>query len=139
MRMEEDIRKVLASNVLALLVNRGGALKPNEKKGYSRLVAKGIPMGTAQRVLDGDTSIGIDKVQEIAEKFGAKAWQLLVPDFNAGSLPKIGGAALPFSKEVSDLLARMDPDGLRKAENALRGHLEIEILARPANDLQRHG
>lgn len=48
-----------------------------------RLIDKGIPNGTAQRVLGGQTSVGLDVVDRLAHVFNVPAWRLLAPGLGA--------------------------------------------------------
>lgn len=89
------LRADLAANVLAALVAER-PLGPREKKGYARLISKGLPNGSAQRILDADTSVGIDVVAQVAEALGLKPWQLLVPGLNPADPPE----AIPKSAVV---------------------------------------
>lgn len=57
-----NVRAVLRENVLALLKRRTGEFRGNES-GVSRLKGLGVSHGTAQRALDGSTSIGIALVR----------------------------------------------------------------------------
>jgi transcriptional regulator with XRE-family HTH domain len=44
-----------------------------------RLKAIGFSNGTAQRVLEGSTSIGLDTLDELAARLGVSAWRLVQP------------------------------------------------------------
>lgn len=50
------------------------------ESGVQRLIDKGYTNGTAQRILGGETSIGLDIVDRLAATFGVPAWRLLAPN-----------------------------------------------------------
>lgn len=75
--MTDASRVILRDNLRALL-----SLQPGES-GVQRLIAKGIANGTAQRLLGGDTSVGLDVLDRLAALFGVPAWRLLAPSMGA--------------------------------------------------------
>ena len=81
-----SVKDVVRDNVLALLTHVGGPL-PAGQSGVTRLKNMGVAQGTAQRVLGGETSIGIDVLQQIAELFKLEPWQLLVPGLDPARVP----------------------------------------------------
>lgn len=108
--MPTDAKAIVGANVLALLQHRGGAFTGTET-GITRLVARGIPNGTAQRVLAGTTSIGLDVLQRVAEALEVEPWQLLVPGIDPAALPGLTAdpTAWPFplvSRAAYNLLGR---------------------------------
>ncbi len=99
-----DIRDVLAVNVQRLVAHKEGiALDPANplaERLYSATVRRArVPMGTAQRILDADTSIGISIVAKIARALGVQAYQLLIPDLDPADPVR-----LPASPEERRLL-----------------------------------
>lgn len=82
---ERDIRRVLADNVRRLIAHHAKKdLDPGKPLALVNALkdkAK-ITMGTAQRVLEGKTSIGISIIDKIAREFKLRAYQLLVPDLD---------------------------------------------------------
>lgn len=81
----------------------------------------GVGRGTVQRIKEGQTSVGTDKLTQIAEAFGLEAWQLLVPGLHA---PDHLPSDQPFSQEAQRIAHWFDklPDdlGIRAtAENRL--------------------
>lgn len=82
-RMADDLKKVVAGNVRALL-----GLQPGEK-GIARLIALGFSNGNAQRVLGGETSIGLDVLGELAKALNVQPWQLCTPNLEPDRLPEL--------------------------------------------------
>jgi hypothetical protein len=72
-----DLRKVLKANVLKLLEDEE-PLRPSET-GIGRLKKLGVRTGLAQRLLGGETSVGIENVALVARKLGVTPWRLLRP------------------------------------------------------------
>lgn len=95
--MTDDIRAVLRDNVKALLEKRAREDK-TQKPGISGLIAMGIPNGTAQRILGGKTSIGLDVVEKLAKGLKVSPWVLLVPQLSVDALPGLteDHSAWPF-------------------------------------------
>lgn len=82
-----DPAAVLHANVEALLAHHTGT-KPDGSVVWHRLVSQyHIANGTAQRIKESNTSIGIDMVAKVAKAFGLEAWQLLVPGLDPTNLP----------------------------------------------------
>lgn len=81
--MASDIKIVVRDNVRALL-----RLSPTES-GVSKLIDLGIPNGSAQRVLKGETSVGLDVMSELARVLKVSPWQLCVPGIDPDRLPDI--------------------------------------------------
>lgn len=46
-----------------------------------------IGVGTAQRIKDRETSVGLDIVDRVAGVFGLQAWQILLPNLNPKNVP----------------------------------------------------
>ena len=69
----------------------------------------GIGRGTAQRIMEGKTSVGIDVIRTIANSFGVEAWQLTHP--NLASV--LHGVSLaPTSNENNGMSLKNKPDEL---------------------------
>jgi hypothetical protein len=123
----QDVKQTIRENVLALIEADGGPL-PYGQSGVSRLTAKGVALGTAQRILGGQTSVGVDVLQKVAEAFGIKAWHLLVEGLNAKSPPGLteDPAAWPFP-----MVSRDDYWSLTEVDRAfVQGALKGEIASR---------
>lgn len=85
----ETLKQIIRENVRALMAaDKGGPLKSNET-GVTRLLQKGFANGTAQRILDDETSIGIDVIEALATAFGVQPWQLMTKGLNPGSPPAL--------------------------------------------------
>jgi hypothetical protein len=74
---QTTLREILRQNVLELL-SRDKPFRAGET-GVMRLKALGFSNGTAQRVIEGSTSVGIDTVEELALRLGVSSWRLLQP------------------------------------------------------------
>ena len=72
-----DLKLILMENTLSLL-SAEGRFKSNET-GVSRLVKKGVGQGTAQRILEGKTSVGLETVEQLSDLLGVSPWRLLQP------------------------------------------------------------
>lgn len=83
-----DSKAVLWKNVQELMKKRYG--EENQTK-----LAKdvGFGTGTAIRLKAGQTSVGIDIIDRLAQFFGLQPWQLLVPGLKPDALPALGGDA----------------------------------------------
>jgi hypothetical protein len=90
---EPSIKEVIKTNVLALLKHQGGAFSARESSGVTRLKALGFPHGTAQRILDDTTAIGVNVLGELADKLKVEPWHLLVPGLDPAHLPTKGEPA----------------------------------------------
>lgn len=79
-----DLKVVIRDNVRRLL-----GLAPAEK-GVAQLMAKtGFKNGTAQRVLEAETSIGVDVLAKLAKGLNVQPWQLLIDDLQPDNLPTL--------------------------------------------------
>ena len=75
----------------------------------------GVGRGTIQRIKEGETSVGTDKLRQIADAFHLETWQLLVPGLktwddhetldSAARYDKLSGLALNIA-EMFDTLPR---------------------------------
>lgn len=84
-----DSRKALWESVAALMTHHWGAVN------LSRLAREaGIGPGSATRLKEQQTSVGIELIDKIADLFGAQSWQLLVPGYD----PKNPPTLLPMSE-----------------------------------------
>jgi hypothetical protein len=59
--------------------------------------------GTASRLKEGATSVGVDIVDKIAKNFHLQAWELLVPSFDPDNRP----ALQPLSEQERKLYKRL--------------------------------
>ena len=73
-RLSEELRNTLWLNVQALMVAKYGA------ENLTRLAFDaGVGLGTATRIKQASTSVGLDVIAKIATVFGVAPWQLLAP------------------------------------------------------------
>lgn len=93
-----DSKKLLAAAVMALMTKHYGG------ENISRLAKDcKIGLGSAARVRDGETSVGLDIVDKIAEHFHVKPWELLVQGFSPDNRPTLQ----PLSEQERKLYARL--------------------------------
>jgi hypothetical protein len=109
-----DVKRTIRENILALLCKEFGPLPPGQT-GISQLMKKGFATSTAQRVLDEDTQIRVDLLEELARKFGLSPWQLLVPSLDPASLPGLTADSTAWPFPMVDRAAYW---GLSEAERA---------------------
>ena len=79
-----DSKSVLRANVETLM--RAWYGKVN-KTAFGR--DTGIEIGGAQRVLSGETNVGVDMIDAIARRAALEPWQLLVPDMQPDAPPEL--------------------------------------------------
>lgn len=91
--MKNDLKDCVAVNVRALL-----DLRPREK-GVARLIHRGIANGNAQRILGGETSFGLDLLEQLAHALRVDAWQLCLPGLDPAHLPALAGQPSPWPFE----------------------------------------
>lgn len=122
------VRETIAANVRALLERDGGPLAGRERSGISRLMARGYSNGTAQRILSGETSLGIDLIEQLAATFGVQPWQLLIEGLDPRSPPLLinSGAAWPFPLADQAAYWSLAPD----ERAAVQGQLDLLIAQR---------
>lgn len=132
--MPANIKATLRDNVLALLRHHDGELRGNES-GVSRLVKRGFALGTAQRVLGGQTSVGLDIVAELAEAFGVQPWQLLTPGLQPGSPPGLTAdpTAWPFEMVDRSGYAALLPEDRAYVQGSLDNAITARLAARAGN------
>jgi len=86
---------------------------------------------TGSRLKGQETSVGVELLDRLALYFNVEPWQLLVSDFSAERPPTLTTVAnAPFSPELVERLAMLQPSEIHKLENGLRGQLEMELLPR---------
>lgn len=98
------MKHVVRDNVRRLLGLAPGA------SGVSELMRKsGLKNGSAQRVLAGETSIGLDLLAELARSFGLQPWQLLIEGLDPDRLPQVHepSSRWPFRQIDQDAVASL--------------------------------
>lgn len=128
-----DLPAIVAENLRALLRQRVG------DDGVSSLIKLGVANGTATRLLKGQTSVGLDLLQDVAEKLSVEPWQLLIKGLDPAALPTICGPATapawPFDFEPERFDALL-PKEQGMVEFAARLELE-RIEAKRASSSKR--
>jgi hypothetical protein len=148
--MGEDLRSIVARNVVALMA-RIVDTRENARHG-SRGVSKlawitGFSPGDAARILEGETSLGLQKLETLAHKLSVEPWQLCMPNLDVDALPSsrpslsLARAAppLPYSPELVSRLAAVDTLQAEAIEGMLRGLLRMEPLALPETQSRKAG
>jgi transcriptional regulator with XRE-family HTH domain len=65
-------------------------LKHYGKENLTRLAREcKIGPGTASRLKEGETSVGLETIDKIARHFNVQAWELLVPNFDPANRPTL--------------------------------------------------
>jgi hypothetical protein len=116
-----DLKLVLWENVSALMRSHYG------KENLTRLAADAkIGPGTASRIKQQETSVGLDTVDAIAKAFKLDPWQLLVPHMNAEHPPHLQTRTedWPFESFRPAQLTQLPPDRLGKIEGYIESVLE---------------
>ena len=91
---------ILWANVSALMRHHWG------KENLTRLAKEsGIGPGTASRIKEQATSVGLDVLQAVAGCFGLQAWHLLTPHLDPTNPPVIY-----LCREEAQLYSRMKAD-----------------------------
>jgi hypothetical protein len=91
-------KRILWGSVLALMQHAYG------RENLTRLAREtGIGPGSATRIKNQDTSVGIDTIEKIANRFDVQPWQLLVPGFDPVNPP----ALLPVTVGERQLWERL--------------------------------
>lgn len=92
-----DSKKVLWASVSALMRKHYGG------ENLTRLAKDcKVGPGTASRLKEQQTSVGLEVVDKIAAKFGLQAWQILVPGFDPEHVPTLQ----PLSEREAELYRR---------------------------------
>jgi hypothetical protein len=74
----------LWANTQALMVNRWGEVNLNRLARECK-----IGPGTAARIKDQKTSVGLEVLEKIADNFSVAVWQLMVPGMDPAALPAL--------------------------------------------------
>jgi len=83
------------------------------KENLNRLAREtNIALGTASRMKAQDTSVGLDVIDRIAEKFKVEPWQLLLPDFNPHRPAQVSNLS-PMALDLAQMLDAI-PQGLQR-------------------------
>lgn len=114
-----DLKTVLRDNVRRLLGLAEG------ESGVSRLIAAGLSNGNAQRVLKGETSVGLNVLAQLAAALNVEPWQLCVPDLQPDRLPSLEPASFtwPFRKIDPEVVTGLTGTPAMQIENGLLASL----------------
>ncbi len=89
MEPRPDPKAILRDNVMALMRHHYG------EENLSRLAKDAkIGLGSAGRIKEAQTSIGLDVIESIASRFDLLPWQLLVPGLDPAHKPVLTHAGL---------------------------------------------
>lgn len=102
--MKKSLKGTLAKNVQLLAERKWGV------RFQPQLIKAGIKNGTVTRLLKGETSVGLDTLEDLSKVFGVSVCELLCPDLN----PDDPMVCMPKSK----------------ADNAKAGEILAEALAK---------
>jgi hypothetical protein len=92
-----SVKAIVSANVELLMQSKYG------KRNVTALGRDtGIATGGAQRVLDPATSVGLDLLERVADKFDIDVWQLLVP--NLGQSMKLSPAEVEAVRKIREPL-----------------------------------
>jgi transcriptional regulator with XRE-family HTH domain len=102
-----DFKRVLWENVSALMQKHFG------RENLTRLARETkCGPGTATRIKERETSVGIDVLEKIASAFNLQPWQLLVPGFDPSHPPTLK----PVTAEERALYERLLADAQQLAK-----------------------
>ena len=124
--MASDIKKVVRDNTLALL-----GLAPGERGATAELVRLGLSNGDATRVLKAETSLGLDKIVQIANGLRVQPWQLLVPGLDPERLPALEQISFrwPFRNVDPEVITELVGTSAQQVENGLLATLATAGIA----------
>lgn len=120
--MGDETKIVLRDNVRRLL-----NLQPGES-GVQKLIGKGFANGTAQRVLGGETSVGLDVIDKLGAAFGVAPWRLVAPDMG-GAAPAGVDQLTPHESMLVGILRQRGKDAARQELVRLQGEKPPEAQA----------
>lgn len=84
-----NAKAVLSKNIRALMKAR------YEGENISQFAKDtGIGLATVARIKEAKTSVGLDVIERIADKFDLQPWQLLVPNFDPANPPVLARGGL---------------------------------------------
>ena len=114
--MRPDLKRIVADNLLAML-----GIAEGERGATAALIKRGISNGDATRALQGQTSIGLDKLAELAAAVGCEPWQLCVPSLDPDRLPTTEPAPFrwPFHQVDPEVITGLAGASAQAVENGL--------------------
>ena len=113
------LKKTIRNNVRRLL-GLGEA-----ESGVKSVMSLGFANGTAQRILDEETSIGVETLERLADGLKVQAWQLCVPDIDPARLPSLEPVAFrwPFRSIDPEVVTGLVGTTAAQVENGLLASL----------------
>jgi hypothetical protein len=143
--MSKDLKLLVRRNVRALL----GIAPDDERSHVAMLIKLGIPNGHAQRIMAGETSLGLDMLQTLADALKVDPWLLLVPELDPDARPALHSPSTrwPFRKIDQNAIVELSGTPAQQVENGLLATLaalglpskksarpddEMPLFARPA-------
>jgi len=81
--MPSTAKHTLSVNVCRLMEYRYGRVNAYRLSNDAK-----IGLGTANRIVDGNTSVGADIIDKVADFFGLPAWALMVPGLDPENPPR---------------------------------------------------
>jgi transcriptional regulator with XRE-family HTH domain len=95
-----NTRRVLARNLKALILDATPAGEKPSVRAWA--LGKGLDVRMIDRLTKGEHAVTLDKLEQIADACGLKAWHLLLEEFEPGDTP-----LAPITDEERRLLARL--------------------------------
>lgn len=129
--MGTDLKITVRDNIRRLL-----RLKEGES-GVGRLMEHGFVNGTAQRILAGETSLGVDLLAKLAGAFRVQPWQLLVPGIDPDALPELHAPAARWPFPSIDRDQVLSLSGAEAA--AVEVGLQVALAAAKLPQRKRNG
>lgn len=86
-------KKIVKANVLRLLNHAAGGQLPERESGVTRLKKLNITQGSAQRILDDESDLRLETLDQVAKGFRLAPWQLLVPNIDPNAPPELASSA----------------------------------------------
>lgn len=127
-RMSE-LSEVYRKNLNAICIERGWVSQKDPTKGSPSELVKLLKRSSSfwSDRLSGRKPISIDLSYEIEDAFD-------LPRLALADWDDPGASNWPLSPQLMAVLLRLDSEGLRKAENVLRSHLDLPPLPRVENE-----
>lgn len=133
--MASELKRVLRQNVRALIEKTSGPLKPHES-GVTRLLKLGISNGNAQRLLDEDSTVSFQTVEQAAAAFKVKPWDLMSPQMQIAEMPFRDLDV--FEGQLVTLFRKLDADDRHEHLIDLNNKVsQKDVAASPHNPFNR--
>lgn len=115
--VQEDLKLTIRANIRRLLHLTDG------ESGVAQVMKLGFSNGTAQSLLAGETSIGVDVLAKVAAALRVEPWQLCVPGLDPERMPSLEPQHFrwPFRQ--------VDPDQLLGLVGTTAATVEVGLIA----------